>query len=202
LQCLSGRAPFGIPRALWVGCEDASPSCIPRSFIEGLSSLPTIESGGVMTRKYTIFIGIICVGILSTESSISNAASDVVPKLDTRLSCESHGRKAITHGSSNLSIAACKRSENHAHEVLVKHWSQYGNNDKMNCHGMVTQGGPPSYVELHSCLESRKHAREIREAHDGHDLKKASRGTNWARMMKTDRLPGIRPVRTRRPTEI
>jgi hypothetical protein len=132
-------------------------------------------NGGVMTRKLAISIGIMCVGILLTESSISHAATDAVPKLDTRLSCESHGRKAITHGNSNLSIAACKRSEDHAHQVLVQHWSQYTNNDKTNCHGMVTQGGPPSYVELHSCLESRKHAREIREAHNRHEPKKATR---------------------------
>jgi len=128
-----------------------------------------------MTRKLMIIVGIMSVGILLTESSISHAASNAVPKLDTRLSCESHGRKAITHGSSHLSIAACKRSEDHAHEALVKHWAQYANNDKKNCHGMVTQGGPPSYVELHSCLESRKHAREIREAHDRHDQRNASR---------------------------
>jgi hypothetical protein len=140
-----------------------------------LPILPTIESGGVMTRKLTIFIGIMCVGILLTESRVSHAASNAVPKLDTRLSCESHGRKAITHGNSHLSIAACKRSEDDAHEALVKHWSQYTNNDKTNCHGMVTQGGPPSYVELHSCLESRKHAREIREAHNSHEPKKPSR---------------------------
>jgi len=128
-----------------------------------------------MTRKLMIIVGIMSVGILLTESSISHAASNAVPKLDTKLSCESHGRKAITHGNSNLSIAACKRSEDHAHQVLVQHWSQYANSDKTNCHGMVTQGGPPSYVELHSCLESRKHAREIREAHDRHDQRNASR---------------------------
>jgi len=145
------------------------------SFIASPSSPPTIESGDVMTRKFTIFIGLMCVGILLAESGTSYAASDAVPKLDTKLSCESHGRKTITHGNVNLSIEACKRSESHAHEVLVKHWSQYADDDKTNCHGMVTRGGPPSYVELHSCLESRKHVREIRAAHDTHNLKKASR---------------------------
>jgi hypothetical protein len=129
-----------------------------------------------MTRKFAIFVRIMCVGILLTESSISNAAPAAVPKLNTKLSCESHGRKAITYGSSSLSIEACKRSENHAHEVLIKDWSQYQNSDKKNCHGMITQGGPPSYVELHSCLESRRHAREIGEAHHMHmdNLKKTS----------------------------
>ena len=115
-----------------------------------------------------------CAGILSTEGSVALAAPDAVPKLDTKLSCESHGRKAITHGNSNLSIAACKRSENDAHAVLTRHWSQYTTSDKANCHGMVTQGGPPSYVELHSCLESRKHVREIRAAHHKENLKTAT----------------------------
>ena len=128
-------------------------------------SRPTYSRGGIVTRQFTIFASVMCLGILLTESSPSLAAPDVVPKLNTRTSCESPGRKAIAHGSLNLSIEACLRSENEAHEVLIKHWSQYAKSDKMNCHGMVTKGGPPSYVELHSCLESRKHSREIRETH-------------------------------------
>jgi hypothetical protein len=134
-------------------------------------ALPVIESGGAMTREFTVFAFVMCVGIPVTQGSVAVAAPDLVPKLDTSLSCESHGRKAITHGNSNLSIEACKRSENQAHEELIKHWSRYANDDKANCHGMVTQGGPPSYVELHSCLESRKHAREIRAAHHKDNLK-------------------------------
>lgn len=137
--------------------------------------LPMIESDSVMTRKAAIFASITCIGVLLTESGFSNAAPNAVPKLNTRLSCESHGRKSITYGSSNISIEACKRSENHAHELLIKDWSQYQKDDKMNCHGMVTQGGPPSYVELHSCLESRRHAREIREAHHVIKLSPAKR---------------------------
>jgi hypothetical protein len=31
--------------------------------------------------------------------------------------------------------------------------------------GRVSYGGHPSYVELQACVESFKHAREIREAH-------------------------------------
>jgi hypothetical protein len=31
--------------------------------------------------------------------------------------------------------------------------------------GRISHGGHPSYVELQSCLESFKHAHEIREAH-------------------------------------
>lgn len=138
------------------------------------SRLPTIESGAVMGRKVAIFIRIMCVSILLIGSSVSYAAPDAVPKLNTKLTCESHGRKSITHGNSNLSIEACKRSENHAHEIMIKGWSKYANSDKMDCHGMVTQGGPPSYVELHSCLESRKHAREIRKAHHKDNLKMTS----------------------------
>jgi hypothetical protein len=134
-------------------------------------TLPATESGGAMKRELGVLVCIIWAGVVSAGGGGAVAAPDAVPKLDTKLSCESHGRKAITHGNSTLSIAACKRSENHAHEALTKHWSQYLNSDKANCHGMVTQGGPPSYVELHSCLESRKHAREIREAHHKESLK-------------------------------
>ena len=128
-----------------------------------------------MTRQFTIFVRIMCLGVLLTGSSPSFAARDTVPKLNTRPTCESPGRKAMAHGNSNRSIEACLKSENEAHEVLIKHWSQYAESDKTDCHGMVTKGGPASYVELHSCLESRKHLREIREAHHRDNLKKEFR---------------------------
>jgi hypothetical protein len=119
-----------------------------------------------VARQFTIFIPIACIAILLTGGGAVAAAPDQVPKLNTAPSCESHGRKTmIHHGDSNRSINACKASENEAHQELVRHWSRYAKSDKANCHGKVTSGGPPSYIELHSCLETMKHAREIRGAH-------------------------------------
>jgi hypothetical protein len=117
-----------------------------------------------VTRHLAILGGIICV-ILFAATSPGIAAADVVPKLDTRPTCDSPGRKAMAHRGSTGSIEVCLASENEAHAALVRHWSQYPKSDKSDCVGKVTKGGPPSYIELHSCLETLNHAREIRKAH-------------------------------------
>jgi hypothetical protein len=43
-------------------------------------------------------------------------------------------------------------------------WSKYIPSDKSDCIGMVTTGGPASYVELLSCVEILRDARNIRNA--------------------------------------
>jgi hypothetical protein len=120
-----------------------------------------------VTRHLAMVGGTICV-ILFAGSSLGIAAPDVVPKLDTRPSCESPGRKAMAHRGS---IKVCLTSENEAHAALVRHWPQYPKSDKSDCIGKVTKGGPPSYIELHSCLQTLNHAREIRKAHAHSNLR-------------------------------
>jgi hypothetical protein len=41
-------------------------------------------------------------------------------------------------------------------------WSKYAAADKSDCIGMVRTGGPASYVELLSCVEILRNARNIR----------------------------------------
>ena len=103
---------------------------------------------------------VVCAGFLFIGSSTGNAAVDTVPKLNTRPSCESPARRlvAIHH-----SIEACIRSENEAHSLLLKRWLQYSKAVRSHCVDTVRQGGPPSYVELHTCLVSMEHARDIRK---------------------------------------
>jgi hypothetical protein len=105
----------------------------------------------------------VCIGVALTRASIGLAAPESVPTLNVAPTCESEGRKQMALGRS--SIEACKRSEMEARQGLGKHWSRYQKADKSTCMGRISHGGHPSYVELQSCLESFKHAREIREAH-------------------------------------
>ena len=86
-----------------------------------------------------------------------------MPTLNIAPTCESEGRKEMALG--NSSIEVCKRSELEARRALSKKWSHYEAGDRTTCMGRISHGGHPSYVELQSCLESFKHAREIREAH-------------------------------------
>jgi hypothetical protein len=110
-----------------------------------------------------ILLCILCAGAAFARPSVGVAAADGVPTLNVAPTCESEGRKQMALGRS--SIEACKRSETEARHGLAKSWSHYQKGDRSVCMGRISHGGHPSYVELQACLESFKHAREIREAH-------------------------------------
>jgi hypothetical protein len=59
---------------------------------------------------------------------------------------------------------ACLADETTALDTLKQNWSSYSATDKSQCVGMATTGGPASYVELLSCLEIMRDARNIRNA--------------------------------------
>jgi hypothetical protein len=52
----------------------------------------------------------------------------------------------------------CLVDETSARDDLAKNWQRYSAADKMQCVGMINRGGPPSYVELISCLGTMKEA--------------------------------------------
>jgi hypothetical protein len=110
-----------------------------------------------------IFLCIFCVGSLLAPASAVLAAVAAMPTLNIAPTCESEGRKEMALG--NSSIEVCKRSELEARHALGKKWSHYEAGDRTICMGRISHGGHPSYVELQSCLESFRHAREIRAVH-------------------------------------
>jgi hypothetical protein len=116
-----------------------------------------------MVPNVTVFVCIMCVGVILTGSRPSVAAPNIVPKLNVRPSCESPARRIVANGHANGS-ETCLKKEREAHGALIKNWSGYVTADKTNCVGKVSHGGPPSYIELLSCLEIRENAREIRQA--------------------------------------
>ena len=89
------------------------------------------------------------------------AAADSPPKLDVSTSCNAAARGAISAGRDKESCLADERT---AEDTLNQNWSKYSGADKTQCVGNVKTGGPPSYVELLSCLEIMRDAKEIREA--------------------------------------
>ena len=56
---------------------------------------------------------------------------------------------------------ACLADETAAQDTLKQNWSKYATSDRTQCIGMVTTGGPASYVELLSCIEIMRDARVI-----------------------------------------
>jgi hypothetical protein len=90
--------------------------------------------------------------------------ADSPPKLNVGTSCEAAARGALVMGRDK---AACMGDENAALDVLKQNWSKYRAADKTQCVGNVKTGGPPSYVELLSCLEIMRDAKTIRETDPG-----------------------------------
>jgi hypothetical protein len=76
------------------------------------------------------------------------------PTLQVGTSCEAAGRGSVVLGRDKK---ACLGDETTAQ-------SKYSATDKTQCVGMATTGGPASYVELLSCLEIMRDARNIHNA--------------------------------------
>ena len=81
------------------------------------------------------------------------------PTLNVGPSCDAASRGAVILGRDKK---ACLGDETTAQDTLKQNWSKYAAADKSECTGMVTTGGPASYVELLSCVEILRDARNIR----------------------------------------
>jgi hypothetical protein len=100
-------------------------------------------------------------GAVGIGAQIAPLRADSPPKLKVEISCEAAGRGAVMLGRNK---EACLADETAAQDTLKQNWSKYSAIDKTQCVGMTTNGGPPSYVELLSCLEIMRDARNIRNA--------------------------------------
>ena len=105
-------------------------------------------------------VGTILIALSLGAQSVS-ALADTPPKLDVGPSCNAAASYAGLVGRNK---GSCMSDESDALNVLNKNWSQYSSFDKTDCVGMVKTGGPPSYVELLSCLEMMRDVAAIRKA--------------------------------------
>ena len=102
------------------------------------------------------------IALVALLLGLQNAATlaDGPPKLDITPSCNAAARGAISAGRDR---EACLSDERTAQDSLIQNWSTYNAADKTQCIGNVRTGGPASYVELLSCLEIMRDAKEIRK---------------------------------------
>ena len=106
------------------------------------------------------FINMIALVAISLGLPIAIALADSPPKLNVNPSCDAAARGAVTAGRNK---EACLADERTAEDALAKNWSKYNVADKTQCIGNVRTGGPPSYVELLSCLEIMRDSKAIRQ---------------------------------------
>jgi hypothetical protein len=85
-------------------------------------------------------------------------AADTIPALNLGPTCSAAGSVGVIAGRTTES---CMRDENDARDQLRKQWSGYPASDKSRCIALTSDGGVPSYVELLTCLEMAKQARDL-----------------------------------------
>jgi hypothetical protein len=98
----------------------------------------------------------VVLGVLLISTSFAMAA-DGLPKLNIGPGCDA----AAAHGLNGRSRDACMREENDAQAKLNDKWKDFNARQHARCTDLVRMGGPPSYVELLTCLEMAEQARQI-----------------------------------------
>jgi len=83
-----------------------------------------------------------------------------MPKFDIERTCAPAAAAAVSPGRD---ASACQRDEQDARSKLEKDWSQFSAAQCSQCAGFVALDRAPSYVELLTCLEIAKQAKELPE---------------------------------------
>lgn len=100
-------------------------------------------------------LAVISASIISAVAS-GIAVAGAPPELDVRASCSAADRVSIAApGTDKLhnDLHACLDDERIARESLIEVWESFPAAFRTLCVSMNITGGPPSYVELLTCLE-------------------------------------------------
>ena len=98
--------------------------------------------------------------VILTASHVVLAA-DALPKFNVEQTCRRAGEVSVSLGRS---AGDCKRDEEDARTKLQQDWAQYSPGQRTSCTRFSSLGSAPSYVELLTCLEMAKQAKELPEA--------------------------------------
>lgn len=85
-------------------------------------------------------------------------AADRVPQFNIEPTCHAVAQAAP---GLNRDDDSCKRDERAAHDKIEQQWSGYTETQRDHCARLSTLGGFPSYVELLTCLEIDKAAKNM-----------------------------------------
>jgi hypothetical protein len=109
-------------------------------------------SAGVIAKGVKKMFLSLSGALLASQLVVTAAAQ--VPKIDFMPGC----RGATTMGL-GATLQNCIEDEQRARDQLVKEWSQFSNPDKTSCTEEIS-GFEPSYVELLTCLEAARDAKQ------------------------------------------
>jgi hypothetical protein len=92
-------------------------------------------------------------------ASLPAAAEVRIPNLDVEKACKSVSSLAVGQVSSEK----CLEQENAAKADLQKSWTTFQAGDRERCTGLATAGGYPSYIELLTCVQMARDARNLEQ---------------------------------------
>lgn len=95
---------------------------------------------------------------LALAAQLVVAVADKVPEFDIHPTCRVGAGSAVVV---RPNVDACLGTEAKARDQLLQEWDTFAAADKTRCSRMIDAGGPPSYVELLTCMEMARDARKI-----------------------------------------
>jgi hypothetical protein len=81
--------------------------------------------------------------------------ADEIPYLDATSTCRAKTAQI------QASVQFCIQDEQRAHDRLVQEWAQFATVDKADCSRKMESSGSSGYVELLTCLELARAAKEL-----------------------------------------
>ncbi|SEF89590.1 hypothetical protein [Bosea lathyri] len=87
---------------------------------------------------------------LTLSSGLLVPIADGPPRFDIEQTCRNAGEPAVAGRPPNQ---ACRDDERKAETTLQQRWSQYPAASRVTCVESTGLGGPPSYVQVLTCLE-------------------------------------------------
>ena len=93
----------------------------------------------------------------------SAAPADTLPTFDIHPTC---GTAAPAEGAGGRGPDVCIRGELAARDQLAQQWKQFPVADRTRCVQLATMTHMPSYVEVLTCLEMERDARQLRAPAD------------------------------------
>lgn len=92
-------------------------------------------------------------------AAAGTANADQVPQFDARPGCLAG---AVSGLSARPDVDACVRKELEARDQIAGQWEKFAADDRERCVSKTRTGGPPSYIEVLTCLEIARDVKRLR----------------------------------------
>jgi hypothetical protein len=100
--------------------------------------------------------------MIALGTQLVMTVADGVPKYDIARGCRLDSTQALDLSTGqNETVKKCVADEQQALTQLQTQWSQFLGSDKAPCIGEANIGDTPSYVDLLTCLQAAKLARQL-----------------------------------------